>query len=709
MVHRANAVILMALFSVQVQAEHDHLEEIVVTAPFQKSAAETALPVETLSGEKLRERVANSLGETLKNQVGVSSASFGPGVGQPIIRGQSGKRVQILQNSLAVTDAAAISPDHANGVEPLLAERIEIVRGPATLLYGSGAIGGVINVIDQRIPNKILDHPAVSFEQSHDSTSSENKTVFGVTTTTGQFGLHFDAVTRHNGKVDIPGFAIDESALERLEVLQHGDEDHDEEHEEEALPNTSGFIGNSDGESDSFNLGLSWITDDGFIGFSFSDTKSAYGLPAGTHGRHEDEDDEDDHEEHDEDIDVRIAMKQERLDLKTAWDLQAELFTRVEANFSSTDYEHRELEVSREGVELGTLYANEGLEGRVLLEHALLPGSDGVLGLQMSDTTFAATGEEAFIPESDIRNTALFLVQRFDQENWTVELGARVEHNRQQTLGSCNSSETPFSLSGSVIYDLNAQTNLVVSASRSERAATIEERFSNVNAGSCAAEMDEALLIPHAATNLIEMGNAALESEVSNNLELGLRGTLGSGNYAANIYYNRISDYIYLQLTGSEVDEQQIAQYTARDARFVGYEVTWDQTLYEGDGFATDVGLFADAVRGSFSSGGNVPRIPGNTIGSELRFYGDQWTVELNASHVRHQRHTGDGELPTEGYNRVSLYTDYHWTLANDVDVVVFARGENLLDEEIRSHSSFLKHYAPEPGRGVRVGLRVRY
>ena len=274
----------LGLAAEQVHVE-DRLEQIVVTAPFVESEAETALPIGILSGEALREKVANTLGETLRNEVGVSNASFGTGVGQPIIRGQSGNRVSILQNGIALTDASNISPDHASGVEAALAERLEVLRGPSALLYGSGAIGDVINVIDGRIPERLVDQAQILVEQSHNTVNDENKTVLKLETASGSFGFHLDAFKRKNENVEIHGQAIDEEAMEAVEqliVMLHGEEPASG-NEETELENTRGYIGNSDGEAEGATLGFSYIGDEGFLGFSVADMESEYGLPPGNH------------------------------------------------------------------------------------------------------------------------------------------------------------------------------------------------------------------------------------------------------------------------------------------------------------------------------------------------------------------------------------------------------------------------------------------
>ncbi|MCY4265756.1 MAG: Plug domain-containing protein, partial [Gammaproteobacteria bacterium] len=278
------------------------LQEIIVSAPFEERVAETSLPITVLSGEALLSQVNNSLGETLKNQIGINSASFGTGVGQPVVRGQSARRVMVLQNSVGVTDVAAFSPDHVNSVEAILAERVEVIRGPSTLLYGSGAIGGVVNVIDNRVPESLVEDPQFILQQTRDTVNDENKTIVRLDAAAGNFAFHLDAFRRTNDNVEINGFAIDEVSVERLEELvaehleeghhdeHHHDDDHDDhdDHDgEEEVENTNGFIGNSDVESDGGTMGFSWVGDNGFIGFSVNELNNDYGLPPGAHGHHE--------------------------------------------------------------------------------------------------------------------------------------------------------------------------------------------------------------------------------------------------------------------------------------------------------------------------------------------------------------------------------------------------------------------------------------
>lgn len=713
--------------------EEERIDEIIVTAPFKQSQSETMLPISILSGEELREKVTNSLGDTLRNEIGVNNASFGNGVGQPIIRGQTGNRVTVLQNSIALTDASNVSPDHANGVEPLLADRLEIVRGPSTLLYGSGAIGGVVNVIDNRIPEQLSGQTNFQLEQNYNSVNDENKTVFRLDSSIGNFGIHLDYFTRENDNVEIDGFAIDEAAVERLEELtaafigedHHDDDDHDDDHDEhgeEELPNTNGFVGNSNGEAEGGTAGFSFVADQGFFGFSYNTLESDYGLPPGTHSHahghgdeHGDEDHDDDHGEEDghgeEEVEfVRLALDQERYDFKGEYRFQNSWIESIRGTVGATDYQHREVEFFEDGgTEVGTLYSNEGVESRFVLTRKPTGDWSGVYGLQVGDSEFSATGEEAFIAPSDIRNVGLFGVERYNSDRFTGELGFRFESADVDQGGRCAYDENVFSLSGSGLYDINESSNLMISAARSERAPSVEELFSNTSLDTCARFADAERLVVHAATGLLEVGNPNLDTEKSNNIEFGYRINSGpiTGEFSA--YYNSIDDYIFLDITGEEAEETPIAAYLQQDATFRGVEAELTFTLARTDSYNGELTLFGDMVDAELDAGGNVPRIPAAKFGTEIRYFGDNWSTHLHVTRVNDQDDVGRLELETEGYTLVSIYADYHVAVGGDSELKLFARGDNLLDEQVRNHASFLRNFSPEAGRGVTVGVRYEY
>ncbi len=734
-------------FAAEDRHDEFHYDEvIIVSAPFQKSEADTALPVNVLTGEDLAREVADTLGGTLKNQIGINSSSFGPGVGHVVIRGQSGNRVQVLQNSTSSIDVSGVSPDHTNGLEPALATQIEVIRGPSTLLYGNGAIGGIVNVLDNRIPESSFDKPAFMIEQSHDTVNEENKTVARFNASFGGLNLHFDGFTRDNDDVDINGYAIDEAALEfedehghedeehheeeehhdeEHEGEEHGD-DHDEDHEDEEIMNTKGFIANSDAESEGYTFGASFSGDEGFIGFSISELENNYGLPAGTHDHgHEDEHDHDEEhdeehegEEHDEDEHnqgeeegqefVRIDLEQTRYDLKGELRFDSGFIQSVRGSVNYTDYKHQEIEIEGDGSAfIGTEYSNEGYDGRFTMAHAPIGGWNGIVGLQFSDTEFSALGEEAYIDETDSTSYALFLVERLESEDLTWELGYRYEYLETDPGSSCDRDENTNSLSASVLYDLNEDSNMMIAVSRSERAPTLEERYSNVQTAGCAVSADPEDWVTHVATGVLELGDPDLDKEVSTNVEVGFRKHSGLVTGEFSVYYNQIDDYIYLADAG-EFEETPVGQYSAEDATFFGVEGSLVYTAFTNAHGELDLSLKGDMVRAEFDNNGDIPRIPADRIGIGVTWHAANWTASLDLMEVADQEQAAVGESETDGYTMLDIYADYHFEVGNG-DLLVFAKGTNLLDEEIRNHTSFLKNFAPEPGRGVRVGLRFNY
>lgn len=718
---------------------HNHaqeLEEVVVTAtPFEDQISESLIPVSVLSGEALQREVANSLGETLDGLPGVHSSSFGSGVGLPVIRGQSGKRVQVLQSGVEVNDASNVSPDHAIGVEPLLADRIEVLRGPSTLLYGNGAIGGVVNVVDGRIPEDRITDPVFIAEQSHSTVSGENKTIVRLDASAGNLAFHFDAVTRDAGNVEIPGFAVDVAAIEALEEMhghseehdhedEHGEEDHDEEHghDEEEIENTFGFVGNSQTEGESVHGGLSLIGDRGFLGFSVGRITSNYGLPPGVHDHAHDEHEDHGDEEHEgeeahdeeedahgeEDVRIRLDMEQLRYDVKGAWAFESGPIERIRASLGYTDYEHSEIEFEGDEVFIGTTYANRGVSGRIKLDHAPVGELAGVWGLQFSATEFSATGAEAFIPRADIDSAAIFVVERLATGDIDWEFGARYEQRDIDPDGVCESSDGALSLSASMLYDVSPESNVLLAVSRSERNPTVEELYSNITGPGCTRTADDEALVLHAATGLLEVGNPGLDSEVATNLELGFRKFAGRLRTQVSAFYNEVDDYIYLGETG-EFEEQTIASYQSRNATFTGVEAEVEYGLLDNGIGTLDLALIGDAVRAEFDDGSNVPRIPAARLGGRLDYARTSWTASLSVTRTFEQDRVSSEELPTDAYTLVSLYADYHWKVGETGEFMVFANASNLLDEEVRNHVSFLKNYAPEPGRNVRVGVRLAF
>jgi len=709
----AGAVLPLLFGSELVAQELEHsesnIEEMIVTSTLHRSRADTAMPVNILAGEELREKVAATLGEMLQDQVGVTTASFGVGVGSPVIRGQGGNRVQVLQGGIGNIDASAISADHANSLEPALAERIEVIRGPATLLYGNGAIGGVVNVIDNRIPTSVPSEVTGILESRYNSASDQQVTVGRLEGGAGNIAWHLDGVYRESNDVEVPGFAINPKTVDIA----------DEEELEELLE-SRGRIPNSSTRADTQTFGASWVFDEGYIGFSVNRLENEYGIPGHDHG-HEDEhhDDEDhdeeghDEEEHEdeehedehgeEDGGVRIVMEQERADIEMELPLSG-FFEELHGRLASVDYQHVEVEPSGE---VGTLFEQDGVEGRFVLHLAGTDSREGVIGAQFAQREFSALGEEAFIPATDIDSLALFTLHSIDAGELTYEFGLRGERQSlEQSRGACDADNTSWSGSTSAIWHVSDQANLLFSLAHSQRSATVEELYSNITAG--CGELPTDMLVEHAATQRFEIGLPNADVERSTNFEFGYLKHMGEVRAEANFYYNDIADYIYLFDTGVFEDEVEISRYQQDDAVFYGVEAQVSFPVRRSGEHLTELSLFGDYVRAEFERAGDVPRIPPLNVGFELRHSHVNWQTKLRWTEMQNQSDTGTGETRTNGYSLLNFYADYHLPFTA-AETLFFFKANNLLDEEVRHHTSLLKDMAPAPGRAFEIGLRVEF
>lgn len=694
----ACALLLISFATKLAAQELEHtdpmIEEMIVTSTLHRSRADTAMPVSILTGEELREKVAATLGETLQDQVGVSVASFGAGVGSPVIRGQGGNRVQILQGGIGNIDASAISADHANSLEPALAERIEVIRGPATLLYGNGAIGGVVNVIDNRIPRSMPEGLTGIVETRNSGVSDQQVTVGRLGGGAGNIAWHLDGVYRESNDVEVPGFAINPASVDITD---------DEELEE--LLESRGRLANSNTRASVKTAGASWIFDEGYIGFSINRLENEYGIPGHDDG-HEEEEGEEEHEgieAHGEEGGVRIVMEQDRADIEMEIPLSG-WFNELHGRLTSVDYQHAEVEPSGE---IGTLFEQDGIEGRFVLHLARSETREGVFGAQFSHRDFSAIGEEAFIPSTDIDSIALFTLHSIDRGELTYEFGLRGERQSlAQNRGACDVDNTTWSGSTAAIWRFSEQSNLLFSVAHSQRSATVEELFSNID--TACNELPSDLFVEHAATQRLEIGMPDADVESSTNFEIGIRKHLGEVRGEVNLYYNDISDYIFLNDTGVFLNDVEISRYQQSDALFYGMEVEVNFPLRRSGDHLTEVSLFGDYVRAEFDSQGNVPRIPPLSAGVELRHSHVNWQTKLRWTEVQNQSDTGFNETRTGGYSLVNYYADYHIPFGNS-ETLLFFKVNNLLDEEIRHHTSLLKDLAPAPGRSIEVGLRLEF
>ncbi len=701
-------LMLATLVSVSATAQEADYE--LVTTAIHTIRTETALPVTVLAGEDLRRASSATLGNTLANQPGINNASFGPAVGQAVIRGQGGRRVMNLSNNLPNADASGNSADHAVTMEPILADAIEVLRGPSTLLYGSGAIGGVVNIIDGRIPRSLHDKSKFAVEARHDTAADLDTLTGRFEFNTGNIAWHVDGVRREWNNMDVPGFAIDPAYLEEDHDEEH-DADHDEhdEHEDEEEENTFGYIDNSGGETESFTFGGSWVFDNGFLGLAVNRLTNNYGLPAGSHDHaheheedhdedHGDEDHDEDHDEHGDEENVFIDMESTRYDLTGEWRNLTPFLEHVDYRLSYSDYEHSEIEGPGE---IGTRYSNDSWQQRLQLTHARIGNWHGVLGYQGSSDEFGARGEESFIPVTEIDSNGLFLVEDFHKDNFTVEVGARFNHDEYspKNISAPQLDFNTFSYSASMLWDFNSIASLGVNASNSERAPSVEELYSNFGL----TDFEDCVI--HFATGSCEIGSTNFNEEVSRNLDVTLYWEQERISASVTAFYNNFDDYIAQVTTGAEVDGFPIREYQQTDATFKGLEVDITFMLSE----YLSLQVFGDTIDGDLGANGDAPRLPPNRFGSRLSADYGNWSGFVSVLYAGAQDQPGNFELPTDSYTRWDIGVDYLVPTDNSGEFRLFVRGRNLGDEEIRLATSFLRGFAPEAGRSVEAGMRFSF
>ncbi len=709
----------VAAASISVSAEDRTLEHVFVTVPIHRQEANSMLPVTVITNEELQRSVATTIGETLGNRAGLANSSFGPGVGRPVIRGQQGPRAITLQNNTSSADVSSFSPDHAVTVEPMLARSIEVLRGPSTLLYGGGAIGGIVNVIDNRIPRERIEGIEGAAEYRYDYAPDLNSGVGLLEAGFGNFAFHLSGTSRSTSDLRIPGRAIDEAALAEQEKMMGHDEEHEgedhegEEHDEEEVNNSKGKIANTDTDTDVITAGFSFHFDEkgSYAGFAVNNLNNKYGIPPGAHehgheeehGDHEGEEHEgEDHEgEEEEEEIVRIDMDQTRYDAMLHLYEPMDSIEVVRGFLTYTDYEHKELE----GSEVGTRFKRDTWEGRLEVVHSALLGTEGAIGLQAKSDEFEAVGEEGYIPQTDSTELGLFLIEDFHRNEWTYEVGLRGEYVERDPSTDAASKEdfTNWSASLSALWQFDDNWQTGVSLARSARAPSTEELFSNVDA------MDPEQLVTHAATGIIEVGDPDLDNETSLNADLALQWHSANSWAELSVFYNHFDDYIFLRNTGEEVDEIAVYDYLQEDTKFYGVEFESSFHLTDLGPGALALDLRGDAIRGDFDDSGDVPRLPPVRIGGRLNWTGDAFGAWLSVLNAGDQDRPGDFETDTDGYTRWDLGADYRFTFAQERELLVFMKWKNITDEEIRLSTSFLRNYAPEAGQSVAVGIRFSF
>ncbi len=642
------------------------LDEIVVTATaLRESSLEVAQPTAVLAGDELVRERGTSIGETLANTPGVSATYFGPQASRPVIRGQSGERVQVSEDGAESLDAAGLSADHAVTIDPLLADRVEVLRGPATLLYGNGASGGLVNVLVRRVPEQAYDGTMEGAAELRGNTAlGERAAALRLDGGVNGWSFHGDAYKRETDDVEIAGYAFSRRLRDSGAYTP------------EEIAASRGRIADSASELTGGALGISRVGAAGFAGVAVSRFETLYGIPGPEHG-------------------VSIDMKQTRFDLNSDWRPTDSWLDSARLRASFNRYEHAELEDSGE---VGTQFDQDGLSLRLAFDHAPLAEWRGSFGVQYREIDFVATGEEAFVPASLTRNAGLFAYEERAFGPLTVELGARLE--KQRITGdevSTGYDATRANFAGGLVWQFATGWSSALNLTSTQRHPTSAELYADG---------------PHIAVQRFEIGDATLRPERATTVDASLRyhGEPHDEAWSLSLtaFQSDYRDYIYTEFTGEIEDELPVALYRQDDARFRGIEAEIELPVFEIAGGRFSTRLLADLVRARLVDGGDLPQIPPLRVGAELRYSRAAWSAGISAHRFDDQDRIAANEAPTDGYTM--LGADASWTVPfGGRRLFAYLRGENLLDEDARRHTSPLKEFAPLPGRSLAAGVRLEF
>jgi iron complex outermembrane receptor protein len=653
---------LLALLPSFALADDPRMDEVVVSATaLHESSLEVAQPTSVLTGDDLVRDRGTSIGEALASTPGISATYFGPQASRPVIRGQTGERVQVSEDGSESLDVAALSADHAVTIDPLLAERVEVLRGPATLLYGNGAAGGLVNVLVHRVPDQSYDGKAEgAAELRGDSALGERAAALRLDGGVQGWSFHGDAYARDTDDVKVADYALSRAARESGAFTP------------EQIASSRGTLRDSASRLRGGALGFARVGDSGYAGFALSRFETQYGIPGPEEG-------------------VSIDMNQTRLDFNGDWRAKNEWIDTAHLRASFNQYEHAELEP---GGEVGTRFDQDGLSVRLAVETASWAGWRGSYGVQFRHIDFSALGEEAFVPASVTRNLGVFAYEERAFGPLTLELGGRLESQEVSPEGALpDYDSTRASFASGLVWQFAAGWSTALNATSTTRQPTSTELFADG---------------PHVAVQRFEVGDAGLRPERARTLDLSLRHRTEDWSLSLTAYRSDYQDYIYSSLTGEVEDELPVALYLQDDARFTGFEAEVDLPALEFGGGKLDTRVVADAVRAELDSGADLPQIPPLRVGAELRYSRDAWSAGLSAHRFSRQARVADNELPTDGYTLLGV--DSSWRLPwAQREVLVYLRGENLLDEDARRHTSPLKEFAPLPGRSIGAGVRLDF
>lgn len=647
--------------------------------PLGAGSDELVTPVAVLNGRELSLKRESTIGETLNGTPGVTSSYFGPNASRPIIRGMDGDRVRIMQNGVSALDASSLSPDHAVTIDPLIAEQIEVIRGPATVLYGAGAVGGVVNIIDHRIPKEPLNGVMGRGETRLGGADNERSGAAVIDVGNGTFAIHADVYTRKTDDLSIPSSA-------QNKLIGEGRADHVH----------NGKLANSAAKSDGGAFGASLTFDKGHVGFSYSEFNNFYGTVA--------------------EPTVKVDMKSNRLDFSSEVHQFDTFIERIKFRMAFTDYKHQEIDNGA----IGTTFLNRGIESTLEAGHAKIGNLSGVIGLQTQNTRFSALGDEAFVPSTHTSSQGIYLYEELPIDRLKLSAGGRIDKITVKSAGggaddpltlvpkfgdASSKQFTPKNLSAGALFSIDEQWGIATNLTHTERAPTQNELFSNG---------------AHLATNQYEIGSQNLNVEKANGFDVQIRWKNLKHSFNFGGFYTKFDNFINVYNTGFYRDKDGNRRDMPNDtfslyetntigvpANFTGIEAQGKFRIYEGMG-DLDFNVRGDYVRATNElTDQPLSRIAPMRIGAGLDYQLSDFASKIDILHGFKQDRVATNESPTEGYTMVNATISYR--LKTALNLEAFAKARNLLDEDIRDHSSFLKEIAPMGGRSVLFGLRGEF
>ncbi|RDE07525.1 TonB-dependent receptor [Sphingomonas aracearum] len=679
----------------------DQSGDVIVTAPIRQSETDVLAGTSVIHGEELARELRPTIGETLARQPGVSATSFGPSASRPVLRGFQGDRIRVLTDGIGAIDVSNTSVDHAVVIDPLLAERVEVLRGPSALLFGSSAIGGVVNVIDRRIPRSVPENGyRVSGIAGYGSAADERSIGGAGDVAIGkQFVLHADGSYLKADDLRIGGYAL--TPFRRSQALAAAGQPQEVEDGEEPIDFAASArirnrLPNTAAETWTAGVGASIITDNGSsLGVSYSHYDSLYGVPvryATDVGQEQEA--------------PRLDIAQDRVDLRAEVNTGGGFFDQIRLRAGQATYRHYELEDTGE---IGTAFYNKGLEGRLELVQAQRGPWQGASGVQYFSRDFNVEGEEAFLPKNSTEQVGVFTLQQYSTGSFKAEGGLRFEHS--DLSASPQGGDLRFfdgrrsfdAVSGSLgaSYALSDSIRVGLNGSRTERAPSAEELFANG---------------AHAGTQAYELGNPNFELEKSWGLEATLHAHGQGYSFDASAFYNWFDGYISENQVDSSVCEAAAApsgrevdlpcfQSIQRKARYWGFEAEGSVNLFRAGAFRINADALGDYVRASIVDQGPVPRIPAGRVLGGLEAQSDLVTGRVEVEHVFRQERIAAFETETPAYTMTNASVQLK-PFASSPGTILTLSANNIFDVNARRAASFLKDFAPLAGRDFRASLR---